>query len=66
MKPIFLTQLGLGMVLLLSPAWGKHVPTVTEFPTPTPNSLAEGVDVTRDGSIWYCETLIELAPDGSV
>jgi virginiamycin B lyase len=59
MKPVLLARwiLGLGMVLWLSPVWAKHVPTVTEFPTPTPNSLAEGVDVARDGSIWYCETL---------
>ncbi len=57
MKPISLAQWGLGMALLLSPAWAEHGPTVTEFPTPTPNSLAEGVEVTGDGSIWYCETL---------
>jgi virginiamycin B lyase len=59
MKPGLLARwiLGLGMVLWLSPVWAKHVPAVTEFPTPTPNSLAEGVDVARDGSIWYCETL---------
>jgi len=42
---------------LAAPAWAKQGPKVTEFPTPTPNSLAEGVDVARDGSIWYCETL---------
>jgi len=59
MRPIFPARwiLGLGVVLLLSPAWAKNGPTVTEFPTPTPDSLAEGVDVARDGSIWYCETL---------
>ena len=50
--------LGTGMILFaLPPAWAQHRSTVTEFPTPTPNSVAAGVEVTRDGSIWYCETL---------
>ncbi len=46
-----------GMAAALCPAWAAHVPTVTEYPTPTPDSLAEGVDVARNGDIWYCETL---------
>lgn len=62
--------LGMGMVLVVSPAWAKHGSTVTEFPTPTPNSLAEGVEVTGDGAIWYCETLasrlVLQRPDRSV
>ncbi|PYQ55406.1 MAG: antibiotic hydrolase [Acidobacteria bacterium] len=72
MKLNFLVRwiMGLGMTLLLSPAWAKHGPTVTEFPTPTPDSLAEGVEVARDGSIWYCETLasrlVLQRPDRSV
>lgn len=56
--------------LTAAPVRAKHVPTVTEFPTPTPNSLAAGVEVTRDGSIWYCETLgsrlVLQRPDRSV
>ena len=56
--------------LTAAPVRAKHGPTVTEFPTPTPNSLAEGVEVTRDGSIWYCETLasrlVLQRPDRSV
>jgi len=43
--------------LTAAPVRAKHVPAVTEFPTPTPNSVAAGVEVTQDGSIWYCETL---------
>ncbi len=72
MKPTFVAiwVLGLGMAFFLSPAWAKHGPTVTEFNTPTPDSLAEGVEVTRDGSIWYCETLasrlVLQRPDRSV
>lgn len=61
---------GMGMALAVSPAWAKHAPTVTEFPTPTANSLAEGVEVTGDGAIWYCETLasrlVLQRPDRSV
>ncbi len=71
MKRFCLTMclVGTGM-LSLSPAWAKHSPTVTEFPTPTANSLAEGVEVTGDGAIWYCETLasrlVLQRPDRSV
>jgi virginiamycin B lyase len=56
--------------LAAAPARAKHGPTVTEFPTPTPNSVAAGVEVTGDGSIWYCETLgsrlVLQRPDRSV
>jgi len=72
MKPALVAAwvVGTGMALGLSPVWAKHVPTVTEFPTPTPNSVAEGVEVAGDGSIWYCETLasrlVLQRPDRSV
>jgi virginiamycin B lyase len=72
MKPAWLVTgiLGTGIVLVLPPAWAQHRPMVTEYSTPTPNSLAEGIEVTRDGSLWYCETLASrLAlqrPDRSV
>lgn len=56
--------------LATAPVRAKHLPTVMEFPTPTPNSQAQGVEVTRDGSIWYCETLasrlVLQRPDRSV
>jgi len=29
-----------GIAAALSPAWAAHAPTVTEFSTPTPDSLA--------------------------
>ena len=71
MKSFCLTMCLMGMGMLsLSPAWAKHSPTVTEFPTPTANSQAEGVEVTGDGAIWYCETLasrlVLQRPDRSV
>jgi len=46
-----------GMVISLSPVWAQHGPTVTELPTPTADSQAQGVDVGRNGDVWYCETL---------
>jgi len=79
MKKIHLTSIltllliwaGAGVAPAQTPgAQHPHVPTVTEFSTPTPNSLAEGVEVTRDGAIWYCETLasrlVLQRPDRSV
>ena len=64
MKPTFVATwvLGLGMAFFLSPAWAKHGPTVTEFNTPTPDSLAEGVEVTRDGSRKVTITVTDECP----
>ena len=43
--------------------------TIAEFPTPSPASSPQGIDVAADGSVWYAETaagkLAVRHPDGS-
>ena len=41
---------------IAGPAAASGFATIIEFPTPTPQSLPQGLDVAKDGSVFYTET----------
>jgi virginiamycin B lyase len=47
--------------------FGSQKATITEFPTTSPTSLPQGIDIAPDGNVWYAETtagkIAVLRPD---